>query len=100
MLEGPFSSHHGVCDGIAMGHEGMKYSLVSREHIADFVEIMAMASFDALVFVPNCDKIVPGMLMAALRLNIPSIFVSGGPMMPGYIGGKLTVMSASKQLEL
>jgi len=86
----------GVCDGIAMGHEGMKYSLVSREHIADSVEIMAMAHpFDALVFVPNCDKIVPGMLMAALRLNIPSIFVSGGPMMPGYIGGKkLTVMSA------
>jgi dihydroxy-acid dehydratase len=86
----------GVCDGIAMGHEGMKYSLISREHIADSVEIMAMAHpFDALVFVPNCDKIVPGMLMAALRLNIPSIFVSGGPMMPGfYSGKKLTVSNA------
>ncbi|NLM42397.1 MAG: dihydroxy-acid dehydratase [Clostridiales bacterium] len=86
----------GVCDGIAMGHEGMKYSLISREHIADSVEIMAMAHpFDALVFVPNCDKIVPGMLMAALRLNIPSIFVSGGPMMPGYLGEeKLTVTSS------
>ena len=86
----------GVCDGIAMGHEGMKYSLISREHIADSVEIMAMAHpFDALVFVPNCDKIVPGMIMAALRLNIPSIFVSGGPMMPGYYEGKkLTVTSA------
>ncbi|KUO67883.1 MAG: dihydroxy-acid dehydratase [Clostridia bacterium BRH_c25] len=86
----------GVCDGIAMGHDGMRYSLISREHIADSVEIMAMAHpFDALVFVPNCDKIVPGMLMAALRLNIPSIFVSGGPMMPGYYNGKkLTVSNA------
>jgi dihydroxy-acid dehydratase len=86
----------GVCDGIAMGHEGMRYSLISREHIADSIEIMAMAHpFDALVFVPNCDKIVPGMIMAALRLNIPSIFVSGGPMMPGYYEGKkLTVTSA------
>ena len=86
----------GVCDGIAMGHEGMKYSLISREHIADSVEIMAMAHpFDALVFVPNCDKIVPGMIMAALRLNIPSIFVSGGPMMPGfYSGRKMTVSNA------
>lgn len=86
----------GVCDGIAMGHEGMKYSLISREHIADSVEIMAMAHpFDALVFVPNCDKIVPGMLMAALRLNIPSIFISGGPMMPGYHDGKkMTVSNA------
>lgn len=86
----------GVCDGIAMGHEGMKYSLISREHIADSVEIMAMAHpFDALVFVPNCDKIVPGMIMAALRLNIPSIFVSGGPMMPGfYSGKKMTVSNA------
>lgn len=84
----------GVCDGIAMGHEGMKYSLISREHIADSVEIMAMAHpFDALVFVPNCDKIVPGMLMAALRLNIPSIFVSGGPMMPGYSDGKKMTLS-------
>lgn len=86
----------GVCDGIAMGHEGMRYSLVSREHIADSVEIMAMAHpFDALVFVPNCDKIVPGMLMAALRLNIPSIFISGGPMMPNIVGGeKITLSNA------
>lgn len=87
----------GVCDGIAMGHEGMKYSLISREHIADSVEIMAMAHpFDALVFIPNCDKIVPGMLMAALRLNIPSIFVSGGPMLPGRLqdGSKVTLSNA------
>ena len=79
----------GVCDGIAMNHEGMFYSLPSREHIADSIEIMAMAHpFDGLVFIPNCDKIVPGMLMAALRLNIPSIFCSGGPMLPGCIDGK------------
>jgi len=87
----------GVCDGIAMGHDGMHYSLISREHIADSVEIMAMAHpFDALVFIPNCDKIVPGMLMAALRLNIPSIFVSGGPMMPGRLkdGTKTTLSNA------
>lgn len=86
----------GVCDGIAMGHDGMKYSLISREHIADSIEIMAMAHpFDALVFIPNCDKIVPGMIMAALRLNIPSIFISGGPMMPGYHNGKkMTVTNA------
>ena len=72
----------GVCDGIAMGHEGMKYSLASRELIADSVECMTRGHcFDALVFIPNCDKIVPGMLMAAARLNIPSIFVSGGPML-------------------
>ena len=72
----------GVCDGIAMGHEGMKYSLVSREIVADSVEIMTKAHcFDGLVFIPNCDKIVPGMLMAAARLNIPAIFVSGGPML-------------------
>ena len=74
----------GVCDGIAMNHEGMFYSLPSREHIADSIEIMAKAHpFDGLVFMPNCDKIVPGMLMAALRLNIPAIFCSGGPMLPG-----------------
>ena len=74
----------GVCDGIAMNHEGMFYSLPSREHIADSIEIMAKAHpFDGLVFIPNCDKIVPGMLMAALRLNIPAIFCSGGPMLPG-----------------
>lgn len=79
----------GVCDGIAMNHAGMFYSLPSREHIADSVEIMAMAHpVDGLVFVPNCDKIVPGMLMAALRLNIPSIFCSGGPMLPGRVQGK------------
>jgi dihydroxy-acid dehydratase len=79
----------GVCDGIAMGHVGMRYSLASRELIADSIEIMAMAHpFDALVFVPNCDKIVPGMLMAAARLNIPSIFVSGGPMLAGTMDGE------------
>ncbi len=79
----------GVCDGIAMNHAGMKYSLASRELIADSIEIMAVAHpFDALVFVTNCDKIVPGMLMAALRLNIPSIFISGGPMLAGKIQGK------------
>ena len=73
-----------VCDGIAMGHEGMKYSLVTRELIADSTEAMAMAHpFDGLVMVPNCDKNVPGLLMAAARLNIPSIFVSGGPMLAG-----------------
>lgn len=78
----------GVCDGIAMGHTGMKYSLASREVIADSIEIMATAHpFDALVFVPNCDKIVPGMLMAAARINIPSIFISGGPMLAGRIPG-------------
>ena len=72
----------GVCDGIAMGHKGMKYSLASRELIADSIEVMATAHpFDALVFIPNCDKIVPGMLMAAARLDLPSIFVSGGPML-------------------
>ncbi|MDI3537622.1 MAG: dihydroxy-acid dehydratase [Eubacteriaceae bacterium] len=80
----------GVCDGIAMGHSGMKYSLASRELIADSIEIMATAhSLDALVFVPNCDKIVPGMLMAAARLNIPAVFVSGGPMLAGRsVGAK------------
>ncbi|HBG8549949.1 TPA: dihydroxy-acid dehydratase [Clostridioides difficile] len=80
----------GVCDGIAMGHVGMNYSLASRELIADSIEAMAMAhGFDALVFIPNCDKIVPGMLMAAARLNIPSIVVSGGPMLPGKKNGKV-----------
>ena len=78
-----------VCDGIAMNHAGMKYSLPSRELIADSVEIMAEAhAFDALVFIPNCDKIIPGMLMAALRLNLPAIFVSGGPMLAGNLDGK------------
>ncbi|MCR4743396.1 MAG: dihydroxy-acid dehydratase [Treponema sp.] len=76
----------GVCDGIAMGHEGMKYSLVTRELIADSVECVTKAhQFDALVMIPNCDKIVPGMLMAAARLNLPTVFVSGGPMMPGHL---------------
>ena len=76
----------GVCDGIAMGHEGMKYSLVTRELIADSIECVAKAhQFDALVLVPNCDKIVPGMLMAAARLNLPTVVVSGGPMMPGHV---------------
>ena len=80
----------GVCDGIAMNHEGMKYSLCSRELIADSVEIMAKAHpFDGLVMIPNCDKIVPGMLMAALRLNIPTIVVSGGPMLAGRLGGRV-----------
>ena len=78
-----------VCDGIAMGHPGMKYSLPSRELIADSVEIVAQAhAFDALVFIPNCDKIVPGMLMAAVRLNIPAIFISGGPMLAGRLRDK------------
>ena len=73
-----------VCDGLAMNHEGMRFSLPSREFIADSIEIMARAhAFDALVFIPNCDKCVPGMLMAMMRLNIPSILVSGGPMLPG-----------------
>lgn len=91
----------GVCDGIAMGHTGMKYSLASRELIADSIEIEATAHpFDALVFVPNCDKIVPGMLMAALRLNLPCIFVSGGPMLAGHVpGGDKKGMSLSTMFE-
>ena len=84
----------GVCDGIAMGHIGMKYSLASRELIADSVETMAQAhQFDGLVLVPNCDKIVPGMVMAAVRLNIPAVVVSGGPMMSGLVGGVETSLS-------
>ncbi|RLF32814.1 MAG: dihydroxy-acid dehydratase, partial [Thermoplasmata archaeon] len=79
----------GVCDGIAMGHIGMKYSLPSREIIADSVEIMLEAHrFDAAVFISSCDKIVPGHLIALARVNIPSIFVTGGPMMPGFFRGK------------
>lgn len=79
----------GVCDGIAMGHEGMRYSLASRELIADSIEIMAMAhAFDALVLIPNCDKIIPGMLMAAARVNIPAIVISGGPMLAGRYRGQ------------
>ncbi len=76
-----------VCDGIAMNHPGMKYSLPSRELIADSVEIVAEAhGFDGLVFIPNCDKIIPGMLMAAVRLNLPAIFISGGPDAGGALG--------------
>ncbi len=83
-----------VCDGIAMGHQGMKYSLVTRDLIADSTEAMAMAHcFDALVMVPNCDKNVPGLLMAAARINIPTIFVSGGPMLAGKMKGKRTCLS-------
>lgn len=79
----------GVCDGIAMNHDGMRYSLCSRELIADSIEVMLTAHpLDGIVFIPNCDKIVPGMLMAACRLNVPSIFVSGGPMSAGRIGNK------------
>lgn len=84
-----------VCDGIAMGHVGMKYSLVTRDLIADSTEAMAVAhAFDALVMVPNCDKNVPGLLMAAARINVPTIFVSGGPMLAGHVGGKKTSLSS------
>ncbi|HLE02319.1 MAG TPA: dihydroxy-acid dehydratase, partial [Dehalococcoidia bacterium] len=78
-----------VCDGLAMNHQGMNYSLPSRELIADSAETLAQAhAFDALVFIPNCDKIIPGMLMAAVRLNLPSVFISGGPMLAGRVTGK------------
>lgn len=84
-----------VCDGIAMGHTGMKYSLVTRDLIADSTEAMVMAhGFDGLVMVPNCDKNVPGLLMAAARLNIPTVFVSGGPMLAGRVDGKKTSLSS------
>ena len=84
-----------VCDGIAMGHNGMKYSLVTRDLIADSTEAMTLAhGFDALVMVPNCDKNVPGLLMAAARLNLPTVFVSGGPMLAGRIDGKKTSLSS------
>ena len=84
-----------VCDGIAMGHVGMKYSLVTRDLIADSTECMAMAhQFDALVMVPNCDKNVPGLLMAAARLNIPTVFVSGGPMLAGHVEGRKRSLSS------
>ncbi len=84
-----------VCDGIAMGHTGMKYSLVTRDLIADSTEAMVMAhGFDGLVMIPNCDKNVPGLLMAAARLNIPTIFVSGGPMLAGRVGGKKRSLSS------
>jgi len=84
-----------VCDGIAMGHEGMKYSLVTRDLIADSTEAMAIAhQFDALVMIPNCDKNVPGLLMAAARVNVPTIFVSGGPMLAGHIDGRKRSLSS------
>ncbi len=84
-----------VCDGIAMGHKGMKYSLVTRDLIADSTEAMALAhGFDGLVMVPNCDKNVPGLLMAAARVNIPTVFVSGGPMLAGKVEGKKTSLSS------
>ena len=84
-----------VCDGIAMGHIGMKYSLVTRDLIADSTECMAMAhGFDGLVMIPNCDKNVPGLLMAAARVNIPTIFVSGGPMLAGHVGGRKRSLSS------
>ncbi len=84
-----------VCDGIAMGHQGMKYSLVTRDLIADSTECMAMAhQFDALVMVPNCDKNVPGLLMAAARVNVPTVFVSGGPMLAGRVKGHKTSLSS------
>lgn len=83
-----------VCDGIAMGHKGMKYSLVTRDLIADSTEAMALAhAFDALVMIPNCDKNVPGLLMAAARINVPTIFVSGGPMLAGHVKGHKTSLS-------
>lgn len=88
----------GICDGIAMGHNGMKYPLASRELIADSIEAMANGhAFDGLVLIHNCDKIVPGMLMAAARLNIPAVAVSGGPMLPGRLNGK--DMSVSTMFE-
>lgn len=84
-----------VCDGIAMGHIGMKYSLVTRDLIADSTECMALAhQFDALVMIPNCDKNVPGLLMAAARVNVPTVFVSGGPMLAGHVGGHKTSLSS------
>ena len=84
-----------VCDGIAMGHQGMKYSLVTRDLIADSTECMAIAhQFDALVMVPNCDKNVPGLLMAAARVNVPTVFVSGGPMLAGRVKGHKTSLSS------
>ena len=84
-----------VCDGIAMRHIGMKYSLVTRDLIADSTECMALAhQFDALVMVPNCDKNVPGLLMAAARINVPTVFVSGGPMLAGHVKGHKTSLSS------
>lgn len=94
----------GICDGIAMGHDGMKYPLASRELVADSIEAVANGhAFDGLILIPNCDKIVPGMLMAAARLNIPTVVVSGGPMLPGRYHGKdisvSTVFEAAGRFE-
>ena len=90
----------GVCDGIAMNHKGMKYSLCSRELIADSIEVMLTAHpLDAIVFIPNCDKIVPGMLLAACRLNLPCIFISGGPMLPGKSTETTNRIGLSEQFE-
>ena len=87
----------GVCDGIAMGHVGMKYSLASRELICDSVETMLMAhQLDGLVLVPNCDKIVPGMVMAAVRMDVPAVVCSGGPMLAGSYGGEVVSLSSSR----
>ena len=83
-----------VCDGIAMGHEGMKYSLVTRDLIADSTRMYKAHQFDALVMIPNCDKNVPGLLMAAARVNVPTVFVSGGPMLAGHVGGHKTSLSS------
>ncbi len=93
----PFEFHTiGVCDGLAMNHVGMKYSLASRELIADSIEVMLTAHpLDGIVFIPNCDKIVPGMMLAAARLNLPSVFISGGPMEPGIVKGKRIGLSES-----
>src|SRR5271169_753297 len=91
-----------VCDGLAMNHTGMKYSLASRELIADTVEVMAQAhAFDGLVFIPNCDKVIPGMLMAAVRLNLPAVFVSGGPMLAGHlpVDGKMKAVDLNSVFE-
>jgi dihydroxy-acid dehydratase len=91
-----------ICDGLAMNHTGMKYSLASRELIADTVEVMAQAhAFDGLVFIPNCDKVIPGMLMAAVRLNIPAVFVSGGPMLAGHlpVDGKIKAIDLNSVFE-
>ena len=84
-----------VCDGIAMGHIGMKYSLVTRDLISDSTESMSLAhQFDALVMIPNCDKNVPGLLMAAARINVPTVFVSGGPMLAGHVKGQKRSLSS------
>jgi dihydroxy-acid dehydratase len=91
-----------VCDGLAMNHTGMKYSLASRELIADTIEVMAQAhAFDGLVFIPNCDKVIPGMLMASVRLNIPAVFVSGGPMLAGHlpVDGKIKAIDLNSVFE-